>query len=180
MLYSAVRPVTYETKATLVAVRAQGAPADAAATRSAAATAAELLRADVTKSRAGSPPVDLDASVARRSSVVEVRAESRSKRVLRPALGAVVAVARSRQAALDSSWELRTIDSPTAPQRLGASTTAMLGATLLLALLAPLLVWTATARPALRPERRPLRHEARPRAAATRTERRAWRYPTRL
>jgi hypothetical protein len=174
-LYSVVRPVTYESRSSLSVVVSAG------ASRAGTGEAyAELLRSTDTRSQAGSPPIDLSVRVGARGRVVELRATARSKSVPQPALTALVTVGRRRQEDVGDRVELRTLQSPTAPKLLGASTPEMLGATVLLAALAPLLVLTATRRPSPRRDRRPLRHEARPRVATTPLERRAWRYPTRL
>jgi hypothetical protein len=182
-LYTAVRPVTYESRAELAVVPSGGEASVGGTAQAAAATRtyAELLRSDDTLSQAGSPPVRLRVLLKADDRVLALRATGRSKQVLRPALAAIVAIGRRRQAGLGEPWGLRTIQSPTAPIRLGASAPATLGASLLLALLAPLLVLTATGRPSAPPEeRQALRHETRPRAAAARLERRSWRYPTRM
>jgi hypothetical protein len=184
-LYSLVRPVSYESRATLALSPAANVQntSQLLSTFGASGTVGtyvELLESRDVRAAAGSASIDVDARAVAASRAIRVKAEGRPKSVVRPSLVAVVEAAGRRQSALKDPWELRVLQAPTPPKRVGASTPAMLAATVMMALLALLLVVTVGGQPPVTRARTRATHHHRPVPSGAQLLRRGWRYPTRL
>jgi hypothetical protein len=151
--YALTRAPSYESSASVVLVPKRDAPHDfrtfvggdtIAAT---AGTYLELLSSPSTLTEAGFRGVHLSASDVPDTSVlssgsltlsIDVTTRSRQRRLVQPALSAVIATARRHEGELDDLWDIRTVSSPSAPTRLGPTRGRILSASVLLSLLAAL------------------------------------------
>jgi hypothetical protein len=146
--YALVRPSTYESTATVVLAATPTNPADLPGVldsfqRSGTlGTYVELLASEDTKKNAGDPPVTVTVSSVPDTRAIHVNATGSDRNVVQPALRSILAAAERGQGKLQDLWQLRTLQEPTAPSQAGTSSTLILIASFLLALLGAISTWT--------------------------------------
>lgn len=149
--YALVRPVEWQSTAQLVLVPTPTDPGDIPNTLDGLSasgtlgTYVELLSSPDLKRRAGSPPVALTVRSVPDSRVINLTTVG-GKGSVRSGLTAIVQAGADAQSSLRDLWSLRTIREPSAPERAGVPTSALLLASALLALLAALVVVVALRR----------------------------------
>jgi len=186
--YALAHAPSYESNATVVLVPKRDAPQNfrtyvgADTIAATAGTYLELLSSPSTLTEAGFRGVHLSANDVPDTSVVnsgsltlsiDVTTRSRQRRLVQPALSAVIATARRHEGELDDLWDIRTVSSPSAPSQFGATRGRIVSASVLLSLLAALVLSTliryfGPARPARRsPSRSVARSSGGPPSAST-------------
>jgi uncharacterized protein involved in exopolysaccharide biosynthesis len=108
-------------------------------------TYVELVASANTLAAAGSPPVGVAVRAVPDSRVVDVAVEG-DEAVVQSALRRIVAVVEARQGSLRDAWTLETLEAPQPPQRIGPSTTVIVVAGALLAIVGAIFVLVAFAR----------------------------------
>jgi hypothetical protein len=146
--YALVRPNTYESGATVVLAATPTNPADLPGVldsfqRSGTlGTYVELLASEDIKRDAGSPPVTVKVSSVPDTRAIHVNATGSDKNIVQPALRSVLTAAQQQQGRLQDLWQLRTLQEPTAPSQAGTSSSLILIASFLLAMLGAISTWT--------------------------------------
>jgi capsular polysaccharide biosynthesis protein len=155
--YALVHAPSYESRASIALVPKRRAPRDldtffgADTIAAAAGTYLELVASPTTLSEPRFRGVHETAEDVPDTSVygsgtltraIEVTTRSRRRQAVQPALFAVIADARRRERELDDLWDIRTLSSPSAPQRFGPTRARIAGASVLLSLLAALVLST--------------------------------------
>jgi len=167
LAYSFVRPVTYTSTATLVLAPTPERPADLAGILDSfqrsgtAVTYVELLASQDILKRAGDPPVTVSVRSVPDSRVIRVTTSAQDENVVQPALRSIVLAANQEESKLVDVWELKPLQSPTAPARSSTSALLIVLATLMLALGGAVATWTLIRRYGMVPERRPSREPTR-------------------
>ena len=183
-LYAVVRPVRYESHATVVLAPTPSNPKDVPTllgsfTQSGTAgTYVQLLSSRDTLRLAGSPPVDITVRAIPATRSLEVKSKSRFREAVQPAIASLIAAAKRRQVELKDPWELRVLEQPSSPDEVGAGTGVILIATALLGLLGALLVFAIAGRLGVPPSRVSPRPQMGAASSRARRMRRGWRYPT--
>lgn len=151
LAYAAVRDPDYTSRATLAL---DPSPADdedipgligSFNSSGSIGTYVELIASGDTFRAAGSPPVGLAVRAIPDSRVIDVRVEG-GEAVVRPALRRIIAVSLGRQTDFKDPWTLRVLQSAQPPLRSGPSTTFVVAAAVLLALLSAIFVLVALTR----------------------------------
>jgi hypothetical protein len=169
--YAVVRPVTYQSEATMVFVPTPKDPKDLAsildsfARSGTAGTYVELLASDDTLKRAGNPPVTVEVSSIPDTRVLRIATSSEDKNVVQPALRSLLSAAGREKEKLLDVWDLRLLQAPSAPAKGGTSTKLIVIATIMLAAFGALAAWTLLRRYG-GPERLDRRRADSPRAEA--------------
>jgi capsular polysaccharide biosynthesis protein len=184
--YTAVRPLKYQSNATVVLAPTPKNPADLPSVLDSfqrsgtAGTYVELLASEDTKKAAGDPPVSVKVSSVPDTRVIHVSAAAGDRNIVQPALRSILAAAIRGQARLEDLWQLRILQQPTSPSQASTSSSLILVASFLLALLGALSTWTLLRRYGAQPQRsRPRRGDgADPIATAGWLTREGPRYPT--
>jgi uncharacterized protein involved in exopolysaccharide biosynthesis len=146
--YALVRPVSYESQASIVLDPAPTDPNDLAGVLDSfqrsgvSGTMVELLASEDTLKQAGNPPVTVKVRAVPDTRVIRISAEAQDENVVQPALRALLTAANREQEKLTDVWDLQILQTPSAPSRSSTSTGLILIATLLLALLGALCAWT--------------------------------------
>lgn len=152
-IYTAVRPITYESRAQLVLhlgkVRPESTSSllDSFLRAGGPGTFVEHVQSAQTLRGAGSPPVTIQARQIPDTRVIEATA-SGGKAFVQPGLSAVIRSAQLTQNVLKDPFRLGVLSPPGGPVKAGPSTALLLIATVLLAALAALFVYVVTRRPA--------------------------------
>lgn len=151
LAYALVRTPSYQSAAALVLVPTPLSEEDVPSligtfnSSGSIGTYVELVASANTLIAAGSPPVGVGVRAVPDSRVIDVRVEG-SRGVVQPALRRIVAVVETRQASLRDAWTLETLEAPQPPQRTGPSTTTIVIAAFLLALVGAAFVLVVLAR----------------------------------
>jgi hypothetical protein len=148
--YALVRPVTYESSATLVLVPnpPAGQESDLAGILDSfqrsgtAVTYVELLASGDLLRQAGDPPVTVAVRSVPDSRIIRISTSATDENIVQPALRSILTAAEREQAKLVDIWDLRTLQAPSDPTKASTSTSVILIATLLLALLGAVATWT--------------------------------------
>jgi hypothetical protein len=155
--YALTNTPSYESSASVALVPKHAAPHDLRADvqpetiATTAGTYLELLTSPSTLDEAGFRGVHLsaedvpDTSVLKSGSLtlsIDMATRSRQRRLVQPALSAVIATARRHEGELDDLWDIRTVSSPSAPKRFGPTRGRIVSASVLLSLLAALALST--------------------------------------
>ena len=146
--YSLVRPITYQSQATLVLTAKPTDPNDLAGVldsfqrSGAGGTYVELLASSDTLKRAGDPPVTIKVRSVPDTRVIRVSASAGDENIVQPALRSLLVAAQREQDKLVDIWDLRVLQAPTSPSQASTSTSLILMATILLAFLGALCAWT--------------------------------------
>jgi hypothetical protein len=141
IVYATARTPSWTSTSTLVLVPATASAKDAPTVidgftaGGTSGTFVEFLASPDLLTRAGSPPVSVAARAVPDTRVIDVTATGDAT-IVRASLARFLAAAQSQQSSLGDVWRLREISAPSVPVRAGASPTAILGASLLLALVA--------------------------------------------
>ena len=144
--YSIVRPSNWESQSTVVLTPTVTDPAalsgvlDSVQRSGVVGTYVELLASNDTKKRAGSPPVTVDVRAVPDTRVIRVTTSSENRRVVQPALSALLRAAQQEQQKLRDLWRLEILQSPSGAEKAGTPTSLILLATILLALLGAIAV----------------------------------------
>jgi hypothetical protein len=158
--YAIVRPITYQSQATLVLAPTPQKPSDLAGVLDSfqrsgtAATYVELLASQDILKAAGDPPVSVKVRSVPDSRVIRVSTEASDKNIVQPALRAILTAATQQQSKLVDVWQLNVLQAPTGPSQSSTSTSLILLATILLAFLGAIAAWTLLRRYAAPPDRR--------------------------
>lgn len=146
--YSLVRPITYQSQATLVLVPQPTDPNDLAGVldsfqrSGAAGTYVELLASEDTLKRAGDPPVTVTVRSVPDTRAIRLVASASDENIVQPALRSLVTAAQREQDKLVDIWDLRVLQAATSPSKASTSTSLIIMATILLAFLGALCAWT--------------------------------------
>jgi uncharacterized protein involved in exopolysaccharide biosynthesis len=147
-LYASVRSPSYQSAAALVLVPTPANVNDVPNligtfnSSGSIGTYVELVASADTLQAAGSPPVSVAARAIPDSRVIDVGTEG-GRGVVQPALRRIVAVVEARQASLRDAWTLETLEAPQPPTRTGPSTSLIVVAAFLLAILGAVFVLVA-------------------------------------
>jgi hypothetical protein len=172
LAYAVVRPINYRSEATLVLAPTPERPSDLAGVLDSfqrsgtAVTYVELLASDDILKAAGNPPVSVRVRSVPDSRVIRVSTEGSDKNIVQPALRSILTAATQEQQKLVDVWELKVLQTPSGPSQASTTTSLILLATLLLALLGAISAWTLMRRYGTPPDRR-AREAARAEAMAT-------------
>jgi hypothetical protein len=158
--YTLVRPVTYESRATLVLTPKATETGDLAGVldsfqRSGThVTYVEMLASGDLLDRAGDPPVTVKVRSVPDSRIIRISTSASDKNVVQPALRSILSAANQEQQKLVDIWTLRSLQDPSTPSRSSTSTSLILLATILLSLLGAISTWTLLRRYGAQPDRR--------------------------
>ena len=158
--YALVRPISYQSQATLVLVPAPADPKDLPGVLDSfqrsgtAVTYVELLASGDLLRQAGDPPVTITVRSVPDSRIIRISASATEKNIVQPALRSIVTAADREQEKLVDIWDLRVLQAPNNPSKASTSTSVILIATLLLSLLGAVATWTLLRRYGSQPERR--------------------------
>ncbi len=148
LAYSIVRPITYQSQATLVLVPISADPKelpgvlDSFQRSGTAGTYVELLASADTLKRAGDPPVTVTVRSVPDTRAIRVTSAASDKNIVQPALRSLLTAATREQDKLVDIWDIRVLQAPSDPVQSSTSTGLLLMATLLLAVLGALCAWT--------------------------------------
>jgi hypothetical protein len=172
LAYAVVRPISYQSQATLVLAPTPQKPSDLAGVLDSfqrsgtAVTYVELLASQDILKAAGDPPVSVKVRSVPDSRVIRISTEAGDKNIVQPALRSLLTAATGQQQKLVDIWQLKVLQTPTGPTRSSTSTSLILLATLLLAFLGALTTCNLLRRYGAPPDRR-TRDAARTEAMAT-------------
>jgi capsular polysaccharide biosynthesis protein len=158
--YALVRPVTYQSQATMVLAPAPADPKDLPGVLDSfqrsgtAVTYVELLASSDLLREAGNPPVTVTVRSVPDSRIIRISAKATDKNIVQPALRSIITAADREQEKLVDIWDLRTLQAPNNPSKASTSTSVILIATLLLSLLGAVATWTLLRRYGSGPDRR--------------------------
>lgn len=146
--YALVRPVSYQSQATLVLVPAPADPGDLPGILDSfqrsgtAVTYVELLASSSLLKQAGDPPVTISVRSVPDSRIIRISASATDKDIVKPALASLLTAADREQEKLVDIWDLRELQEPNEPSKASTGTGPILIATLLLSLLGAVATWT--------------------------------------
>jgi hypothetical protein len=182
-IHAIIRPVTYESRATVTLRPDPGAreraEADDRPFVDTAAAYVDLLASDETRRLAGSPPVTFTIQPIPGTRSIEVTATDKERKIVRPALLSLLAAADRRQVQLDDPWRLEVVGRPAPPDSISPGTGVIFIATLLLTIFGALFALFAGRLAGVRAARLTLPPQARSPLSDIRVTRRVWRYPAR-
>lgn len=139
-VYALQRTPSYQSSAALVLVPTAK-PAevptvlDSFTSAGTSGTFVELISSPGTLAAAGAPPIAVTVRAVPDTRVIDVTATG-AQTTVQAGLARLLAAAETEQTSLGDMWKLQQISSPTPATRAGASTTAILAASILLALVA--------------------------------------------
>jgi capsular polysaccharide biosynthesis protein len=160
LAYTMVRPISYQSRATLVLVPAPADPKDLPGILDSfqrsgtAVTYVELLASSDLLKQAGDPPVTVTVRSVPDSRIIRISASATDKNIVQPALRSIVTAADREQEKLVDIWDLRVLQAPNDPSKSSTGTGMILIATLLLSLLGAVATWTLLRRYGSQPDRR--------------------------
>jgi hypothetical protein len=146
-VYSAIRPLNYRSEASIVLVPMPTNPTDVPGLLDSylrsgtGGTYVVLLTSRDTLKRAGDPPVTVSARALPDTRTIRVTATSTDKKLVQPALAALLSAAQKERAKLLDAWRISVLQQPTAPTVSSTPTSFVLFASLVLSLLGALAVW---------------------------------------
>jgi hypothetical protein len=151
LAYASVRSPSYRSDASLVLVPTPPDPNDVPSligsfnSSGSIGTYVELVASADTLRAAGSPPIGVAARAIPDSRVISVHAEG-DQNVVQPALRRILAVVQTQQASLKDAWTLQTLQAPQPAEQTGPSTSTVVVAAILLAILGAIFVLVVLSR----------------------------------
>jgi hypothetical protein len=144
--YTLVRPVSYSSQATMVLTPKPtddlAGVLDSFQRSGTAVTYVEFLASGDLLEAANDPPVTVSVRSVPDSRIIRISAEGSEKGIVKPALQAILTAANQEEDKLVDIWTLRTLQAPSDPSPSSTSTSLILMATILLALLGAVCTWT--------------------------------------